>query len=308
MGALLVLIALAVFATMMITRPQPPTQARLPLALPATIDPFSLAISPDAQSVVFAAPADDGRRLLWVRRLDTGVVRSLRGTDNGHHPFWSPDSRAIGFASSGQLKRIDLESDGVRKLANAPLFLGGTWNREGVILFVPSTNAGVFRVSADNPGKPVLVTPAIPDGQASAPCFIPGTDRFLFYATSSQARKWGASTCPTAEGSEVRRLFDADTSAVYAPSGHILFGLKGALYARPFDAAQLQLTGEPVQLADGMMVRRFAGVPVAALSVADTGQILYRTGTAGSERFQLGWFDRSGTTPMTPLPDPRRSS
>ena len=186
----------------------------------------------------------------------------MKGTDNAQLPFGSPDSRSIGFAASGQLKRIDLEGgDGVRRLANAPVFLGGSWNREGVILFVPSTNAGVFRISADNPGKPIPVTPAMPDGQASAPCFIPGTDRFLFYVSGSQAQaKLGGVYLSNAKGSEVRRLFDADTSAVYAPSGHILFGLKEALLARPFDAAQLQVTGDTLQLADKIMVRRFAGV------------------------------------------------
>ena len=58
-------------------------------------------------------------------------TRALKNTDGGYLPFWSPDSRSIGFAASGQLKRLDLENDSVRKLANAPLFLGGTWGRDG---------------------------------------------------------------------------------------------------------------------------------------------------------------------------------
>ncbi len=100
----------------------------------------------------------DGRPQLWLRALNGVDARPLKGTDNSQMPFWSPDSRSIGFAASGQLKRIDLEGGTVRRLANAPLFLGGSWNTDGTIVFVPNTNSTVFRVS-DNGGDPVAVTP-----------------------------------------------------------------------------------------------------------------------------------------------------
>jgi Tol biopolymer transport system component/tRNA A-37 threonylcarbamoyl transferase component Bud32 len=297
MGALVVLTGLAVLATMLATpRPSPP-EMRLDLALPATVDPFSLAIAPDGRSVVYSATGDDGQRRLWLRILATGEVRGLRGTDYGHHPFWKPDSSAIGFAMSGQLKRIDLDSDAVRPLANAPLFMGGAWSRQNQILFVPNTNQPVLRIDADSPGQPAVVTPAMPDGQTVAPAFIPGTDSFLFYVSSPEANVRGI-YLSRIDGSAVRRLFDADSPAIYAPSGHIVFGLKGALFARPWDAAGQLPRGEPVQLAEGFMSRGYAGVPVVALSVADTGQLLYRTGTVPPLRSQLAWLDRSEKNPV----------
>ena len=221
----------------------------------------------------------------------------LKNTDGGYLPFWSPDSRAIGFAASGQLKRLDLESESVRKLANAPLFLGGTWTRDGHILFVPNTTSRVFRIAADVPGKPTVVTPMIGGGNQSGPHVLPGAGRFLFYVTSTpDAPELRGIYVANADGTGVQRLLDADSPAVYAPSGHLLFQLKGALSARPFDATRAQLAGEAIQVEGEIMSRIYAGSPILALSVADAGQIVYRTGLASPDDFQVRWFDRSGTT------------
>ena len=295
MSALVALTVVAVLAARTVaTRRSTPahSEMRLEIATPPTMDPFSLAIAPDGQSVVFAATVGGVPRL-WLRRLDTGHTRVLKNTDGGYLPFWSPDGRSIGFAASGQLKRLDLENESVRKLANAPLFLGGTWSRDGQILFVPNTNSRVFRIPADVPAKPTVVTPTIGEGNQSAPCALPGTGRFLFYVNGTPELR--GIYVANVDGS-VQRLLDADSPAVYAPSGHLLFQLKGALSARPFDASRAQLTGEAIQVEGEVMSRNYAGSPILALSVGDAGQIVYRTGSAGPDGFQVRWFDRSGTT------------
>jgi Tol biopolymer transport system component len=288
----------ALAATMIATRKSAAArrEMRLEIATPPTIDPFSLAIAPDGLSVVFAATVDGVPRLC-LRRLDTGVMRVLKNTDGGYLPFWSPDSRSIGFAASGQLKRLDLENESVRKLANAPLFLGGTWGRDGHILFVPNTTSRVFRIAADAQGEATVVTRMIGSGNQSAPHFLPGSGRFLFYVNSSpDAPTLRGIYVANADGTGVQRLLDADSPAVYVPSGHLLFQLKGALSARPFDASRAQPAGEAIQVAGEVMSRNYAGSPILALSVADAGQIVYRTGRADPEGYQVQWFDRSGTT------------
>jgi eukaryotic-like serine/threonine-protein kinase len=292
--ALLTTIAVLATRTFVTRRAAAPQEVRLDIATPPTGDAFSLAISPDGQKVVFAAEAD-GVRKLWLRRLDSETAQPLKGTDNGYLPFWSPDGKAIGFAASGQLKRIDLDSESVRKLANAPLFLGGTWGSDNHILFVPNTNSSVHRIAADVPGKPTVVTPIIVQGNQSAPHVLPGTDRFLFYETSPQAPEVRGIYVSNADGTAVRRLLDADSPAVYAPSGHLLFQLKGSLYARSFDAARGEVTGDPIKVTDQIINRDYAGSPIVALSVAGTGRIVYRAGARLVDGFQVGWFDRSGT-------------
>ena len=303
MLALVSAAAIAAVVAMMFFARSPSQEMRPDIATPPTNDPFSLAISPDGQKVIFAA-AVEGVPRLWLRRLDTESQQPLRDTDGGYLPFWSPDSRSIGFAASGQLKRLDLETGSVRKLANAPLFLGGTWSREGHILFVPTTSSRVYRIAADSPGKPTVVTPFISQSlQQSAPYLLPGTDRFLFYVTSS----------PDAHASarhlRVQRRWDGRPTTArcglargLSPSGHLLFQLKDHLFARPFDASRAQVTGEAMQVAGGLMHRTYAGSRIVALSAAETGRIVYRTGTPEPDRFQVGWFDRSGTA-VPPVTD-----
>jgi len=295
MSVLVVLTVIAALAAMTVATRRSAAarrEMRLEIATPPTLDPFSLAMAPDGQSVVFAATVDGVPRL-WLRRLDTGYTRVLKNTDGGYLPFWSPDSRAIGFAASGQLKRIDLESESVRKLANAPLFLGGTWSRDGYILFVPATTSGVFRIPADVPAKPTVVTRMIGGGNQSGPYVLPGSARFLFYVNGTPELR--GVYIANIDGTDVQRLLDADSPAVYAPSGHLLFQLKGVLSARPFDPGRALLTGDAIQVTGEILSRNYAGSPILALSVADTGQIVYRTGTAGPAGFQVRWFDRSGT-------------
>ena len=92
-------------------------------------DANAQALSPDGRQIAFVATGADGTPMLWIRRLDSLNARALPGTDAAAQPFWSPDSRSIGFFASGKLKRIDVSSGPPQTLADAPFPLGGTWSR-----------------------------------------------------------------------------------------------------------------------------------------------------------------------------------
>ena len=106
----------------------------VPLNVPPTRSPDSLALSPDGLKIAFEA-ASDGHSQLWVRFLDTGAARPLPGTENGYRPFWSPDSRSIAFFANGALNRIDIDGGGVLRLAGSSRGRGGTWSLSGTIVF-----------------------------------------------------------------------------------------------------------------------------------------------------------------------------
>lgn len=269
------------------------SELRLEIPTPPTFDPFSLAISPDGETVVFVANSG-GRPQLWLRALNGLDARPLRGTDNPQLPFWSPDSRSIGFAASGQLKRIDLDGQTVRRLANAPLFLGGSWNTDGTIVFVPNTNTSVCRVP-DSGGDPVAVTPLQRLTSHHFPQMLPDGRHFLYYVAGGPESR--GVYVGQVDGTSPRRLLPADAAATYEASGHLLFVRQGALLAQRFDPARQELSGTASPVVDDIATGGFAGATLVAVSASAAGPIVYRSGAAGlgQYRFEFSWVGRSGT-------------
>ena len=128
-------------------------EMRLEITTPPTTDPVSFEISPDGRQFVFVATFE-GRPRLWLRRLDTGSSRALPGTDYAAFPFWSPDGQSIGFFANQRLERIDLDGNRVQALARVEVGLGGTWTRDGVILF----------------GSPLAIRSVVSERPAARPC------------------------------------------------------------------------------------------------------------------------------------------
>ena len=112
---------------------------RLEVITPPTSEPTSFALSPDGRRLAFVASAE-GQQRLWLRSLDQVTAQPLAGTEGATYPFWSPDSRSIGFFADGKLKRIDIAGGPPQVLANAPMGTAAAWNRDGVIVFVPSAH------------------------------------------------------------------------------------------------------------------------------------------------------------------------
>jgi serine/threonine protein kinase len=295
LGASLAWAAIAtIVAAVTATRPVrsvAPAEQRLDITTPPTQDSLSLAVSPDGEKIVFVATTD-GRSQLWLRYLNSVSAEPLAGTENPQFPFWSPDSRAIGFGASGWLKRIDLDGRAVRNLANAPLFLGGTWNTDGTILFVPNTNSQVLRV-ADGGGEPVAVSPPLtPAAHHHFPHVLPDGRHYLFYVFGDVAAR--GVYMAGVDGAGPRRLIDADASALYA-RGRLLFLRQGKLWAQRFDPSSGTLDGPVTEIVDQIATGGFAGATIVAASASRDGTIAYRSGyTFSTARTDLKWADRSG--------------
>ena len=152
----------------------------------------SMALSPDGRKLVFVATSG-GTASLWLRSLDSPSPQSLPGTESAASPFWSPDSRWIAFFAQGKLKKIE-SSDGLAKtLCDAADSRGGTWNRDDLILFSPSSSDGLYCVSADE-GAVTKVTKLDSSANESShrwPCFLPDGRHFLYLVTSGQPDKQG---------------------------------------------------------------------------------------------------------------------
>jgi eukaryotic-like serine/threonine-protein kinase len=263
-------------------------EMRTEIVTPSTTDPVSFSLSPDGRQIVFVA-SGDGPARLWLRRLDAASAQPLAGAEGASFPFWSPDSRSVGFFADGNLNRLDLGGGSPQKLAYAGLSGGGTWSSEGAILFTPLSFSPIFRIPASG-GQQVAVTKLDKQTGHHFPQFLPGGRHFLFYVTG--VPETSGIYLGSLDSSETKRLTAADAAGAYLPNGWLLFIRAGALLAQRLELGRGVLTGEPVTVADQVAfdASRFAG----AFSVSAAGLVAYRPGGAGQH--QLVWFDRSGET------------
>lgn len=269
------------------TTPVPLMQLSVALSPGMRIAPVTgPVISPDASAVVFVARTPDSLDALYLRRLDSPVMRRLEHTEMATYPFWSPDSASVGFFADGQLKRLDIATAVVQPLANAADGRGATWNKDGIIIFCPRANAPLFRVSASG-GPAQQLTDLNGNDSHRWPSFLPDGQRFVYTAQAGS----GLSGIFLASLSDPRgRRLTSDAVNGQVVNGFLLFTRGTTIVAAKLDLEKAALGAENTAVAGGVKVmpdRNFG-----AFSVADNGTIAYAPGDAIGMR--LAWFDRTG--------------
>jgi len=259
---------------------------RLTLAGPENATyPAHVSISPDGSRVVFVATNPAGKRVLWMRPLDSVDAKPLEGTDDAVAPFWSPDGRFIGYFSNRKLLKIDASGGQPQTICDAAEDRGGTWNRDGIILF--GGLEGVYRVSAQG-GTPTLATKAGEKEEAHRwPYFLPDGRHFLFLA-DAETKEDHHVRIGSLDSQETEILFNAISRLEFA-AGYLLYVNQGTLVAHPFDTGTRKLSGEPKVLAANIL--DVGQNHEFDFSVSETGALTYQVGSPNS---QLTWFDRTG--------------
>jgi len=284
-------LALGATAAYLWTRPPPLGETlRVSITAPGPISPqLSGAISPDGRHLAFVATGPSGRSMLWVRTLDSLEPRELSGTEGAAHPFWSPDNLSLGFIAEAKLKRVELAGGPVQTLADA-VRAGGSWSRDGIIVFTPPGDKLAAVPAAGGPTTTLLtIDPAKGQQALRWPDFLPDGRHFLYYAMGGEPEYRGV-YLGSLDSSETKRVLESDVRAKYAAPGYLLYLRDDALYAQRFDTERFELTGEPRPIADGVWFSRPANH--ASFSVSQTGTLAYVNSTFNDR--QLVWFDRSG--------------
>jgi serine/threonine protein kinase len=259
------------------------------------------AVSPDGRRIAFAAGPPNALRRLWVRSFEGSVAQPLPGTEGGSCPFWSPDSRFLGFFADGKLKKMDVTGGTPQILADAPGGRGGTWSREGIILF--GTYGPLHRVpESGGASSPVTRWDEERGGVGHYwPVFLPDGRHFLYQqylgpSGSNQDSPFGL-YLGSLDSKDEKELMRLRANVAYAPAsdgssvGHLLYLQARALVARPFDTRRLEFTGEAVPIAE--QVKLFGSSSTAVFSVSANGVLVYQSGT-DAVTSDLRWFDRSG--------------
>jgi len=262
----------------------------------ATLNPYARAvISPDGRRVVFGATGGAGRPTLWVQPLNSATAVLLAGTEGATYPFWSPDSRYLGYFADGKLNKIDASGGPPQALCDAPTGRGGTWSQDGIIVFASDQAGPLMRVDATG-GVPVEATvtePSVRMALHRLPWFLPDGKHFLYFSTSVSGLDRGiyAGTLGSKEQVLVAHI---DSNVIYAPPGYLLFVRNGTLMAQRFNSSKLALEGEALPVAERVGIGRF--------TVSASGVLLYQEGEI-PDASQLIWFDRAGKQTELALPE-----
>ena len=211
------------------------------------------AISPDGRNVAFVATTE-GKAHLWLRSLDARNARALQGTDEAQFPFWSPDSRSIGFFTRNKLKSFDLNSNESRVIATTANGRGGSWSPEGIIVYSPKLTSRLWKVPATG-GEPVPATTldnAHGDARHNYPQFLPDGEHFIFFAHGSDRHRSGpqvGSLDDPARIMSIPHLKGNAFQAVYAASGnraqgYLIYVRDSSLVAQRFNTRTFRLEGE----------------------------------------------------------------
>jgi eukaryotic-like serine/threonine-protein kinase len=254
-------------------------------------------LSPDGTRLVFPGVDTSGKEALWLRRLDSLDAQRLQGTEGATFPFWSPDSRYIGFFQDGKLKKIDVEGGPPVLLCDAEGARGGTWSKNGTIVFAPGILAGGLETVPAAGGTPAPV--AAPKGTGGAfsnrwPESLPDGKHFLYLSGDLSAA--GTSNLGIHIGEigtkEDKFLLQADSEALYAPPGYLLFLRGDTLMAQRFDAGSQKLEGEVFPLAEHVASPQL--FRLGYFSVSRTGLLVYSSSGGAAPGGQLVWVDATG--------------
>jgi Tol biopolymer transport system component/predicted Ser/Thr protein kinase len=253
-----------------------------------------IALSPDGRTAAYVASAN-GKTALWVRPLDAPSSRPLAGTEGAYYPFWSPDSKSIGFFAASKLQRVDLAGGAPLTICDVPSGSGrgAAWTSDGRIV-LGSLPGGLFQVPASG-GTPSALTKidaSHGEGSHRWPQVLPG-GRFLYWVRAGRPEDTAVYAASFAKPGERVKLVNTDAAAFYAPGGdgkNYLLWMRGAtLVAQELDVASLRLAGEPYAVADPVAKVAINGATNAAASAS--GVLLYSSSNTSS---RFSWIDRTG--------------
>jgi Tol biopolymer transport system component len=236
--------------------------------------------------------------MLWLRRLDSAAVWPMVGTENGSMPFWSPDGRYVGFFSDAKLRKIGISGGAPETLADAPRPIGGTWSRDGFILFSPSIETPIYRVSASG-GKITEVTRA----RRVAPVLLPDGRHFLSTSFRAIGEGEGVYLGSLDGGEESLILPKVYSRAVYVAPGFLLYSKDGDLRAQRFNVRKMRVEGDAVRLADRIQLDPGSG-NAGLFAISENGTLVYLPGGSAGMT-QLTWVTRDGKDAGTLAPPGR---
>lgn len=254
--------------------------------------------SPDGRYIAFQG-GDLNQSRIYIQEWNERAARAITPeTDVAHEPFFSPDSRELGYfdVNTGELKRIALPDGSPQIIATvAGLCCNGiTWGPNDRIVY-SLVNSGLLEQSLDGGQPKILTTLDSLNNERThrLPHFIEGTNDLLFTIGKTTDKSWDDAQIGmySNQSRTYRVLLSGGRDARYVPTGHIVYGESGSLVATTFDLKTARV-GNPVRLVDGIGVSEvFSRVDY---TFDRSGRLVYLDGSREDENTRLVWYNRSG--------------
>jgi len=255
----------------------------------------ALALSPDGKMLAYVEQGIDGRRRIYLRRLDEFEATPLAGTEGAISPFFSPDGEWIGYADHFQRKieKIPVKGGVPIILAESMNFRGASWAPDDTIIYAPSARTGLSRISASGEPGEHLTDPNANAGETGHgwPQILPDQEHVLFTNFRSGGPDEYQIETYSFSKQQRRVLFKGGSCARYVPTGHIVYGRNETLYAVKFDLERLKVTGPHVPLVPAVMTPPSWS---AQFAVSNDGTLAYVPVQARSTELMPVWVDRQG--------------
>ena len=290
-------LAVALMVTSIWLRNSKPPEQAMYFPAPMSFPARDIAIAPNGHTIAVLGYLESaGRNALWIYEVGSQKARNLTDTEGATYPFWSADGRFLAFFADGKLKKLEISGGPVQDICDAPSGRGGTWNKNGVIVFTPDARSGVglYRVLAS--GGPVTPLSKLDKNRRELshrwPMFLPDGTHYLYMATNFAGQKNAdAIFVGSLDSKEKHFVVEASANAAYAAPEYLLFYRDKTLLAQHFDVKRFALTGEAtVALTD---LQYQPQVKRALFDVSANGLLVAQTGS-GVALSRPVWFDREG--------------
>ena len=259
----------------------------------------AVALSPDGTRLAYTATRADTAQL-YLHSMDEPEPEAVAGTEDARSPFFSPDGQWLGFFAGGKLKKVSVSGgtpDILCDVTNSGVT--ASWVANDTIVLTRHSNSILFQVSAGGGTPQPLTTRDSESGEGGhwSPQVLPGGKAVLFTVQSVASPHIAVQSLETGER---QVLLEGAANVRYVPTGHLVYAQAGTLMAVTFDLEQLEVTGDPIPILEGVMQ-----TGAAQLTFSDTGTLVYVPAAPSLlEERTLVWVDRQGA--IEPLGAPPR--
>jgi len=261
-----------------------------------------VALSRDGTHLVYAGPTA-GAEALMIRQMDREEAKPLTGTAAAVGPVFSPDGQWIAFFEGERLQKVAVTGGPPITVCRATGQRGRTWGDDDTIVF-GTMDGGLMRVPAAGGVPQPLTTPDRHKGEMAHqwPYFLPGAQAIVFTIVTGGSSEGTQIAVLDLKHGSYRTVVNGGANARYSPSGHLIFPRAGTLFAAPFDARRLVVTGPESPVIQDLAVGTQIALGTARYAFSDSGLLVYLGRGQRSRDRTVEWVDRQGARQASILP------